>query len=213
MFEVLSPFDRWSDVLEKIAEYLQASVEAVCVANPENRTVQVLKVASGARQLTATMSSASLRFFRNSVAVSINFFPPASNKTGIASVHRSHQDRSRQLFHLQLSAVLAMDGGRIAGDASRRLASPPAEAPLGLYLHIPFCRKRCKFCYFRVYTDKNARRRRNLRARPCRTRSNWSASMPVMGGRPFRFVYFGGGTPSFLRRKQLTSLVDRLRST
>ena len=29
--------------------------------------------------------------------------------------------------------------------------------PLGLYLHIPFCRKRCKFCYFRVYTDKNAR--------------------------------------------------------
>ncbi len=30
------------------------------------------------------------------------------------------------------------------------------ETPLGLYLHIPFCRKRCKFCYFRVYTDKNA---------------------------------------------------------
>jgi len=32
-----------------------------------------------------------------------------------------------------------------------------------------------------------------------------------MGGRPFRFVYFGGGTPSFLSAKQLTSLVDRLR--
>ena len=29
--------------------------------------------------------------------------------------------------------------------------------PLGLYIHIPFCRKRCEFCYFRVYTDKNAR--------------------------------------------------------
>jgi oxygen-independent coproporphyrinogen III oxidase len=34
----------------------------------------------------------------------------------------------------------------------------------------------------------------------------------VMGGRPFRFVYFGGGTPSFLSAKQLTSLVDRLRA-
>ena len=34
--------------------------------------------------------------------------------------------------------------------------APPADVPLGLYLHIPFCRKRCKFCYFRVYTDKNA---------------------------------------------------------
>ena len=32
----------------------------------------------------------------------------------------------------------------------------PATVPLGLYLHIPFCRKRCKFCYFRVYTDKTA---------------------------------------------------------
>ncbi|MDB4489326.1 coproporphyrinogen III oxidase, partial [Akkermansiaceae bacterium] len=28
--------------------------------------------------------------------------------------------------------------------------------PLGLYHHIPFCRKRCHFCYFRVYTDKSA---------------------------------------------------------
>src|ERR1041385_2428652 len=42
--------------------------------------------------------------------------------------------------------------------ARAALDSPPKpDTPLGLYLHIPFCRKRCKFCYFRVYTDKNAR--------------------------------------------------------
>src|SRR3569832_1173401 len=35
--------------------------------------------------------------------------------------------------------------------------APRPNTPLGLYLHIPFCRKRCKFCYFRVYTDKNAK--------------------------------------------------------
>ena len=34
--------------------------------------------------------------------------------------------------------------------------SPEAGTPLGIYLHIPFCRKRCHFCYFRVYTDKSA---------------------------------------------------------
>ena len=34
--------------------------------------------------------------------------------------------------------------------------APRIEEPLGLYIHIPFCRKRCKFCYFKVYTDKNA---------------------------------------------------------
>ena len=27
---------------------------------------------------------------------------------------------------------------------------------MGLYIHIPFCRKRCRFCYFRVYTNQNA---------------------------------------------------------
>ena len=45
----------------------------------------------------------------------------------------------------------------VARDARPALESPPAPGvPLGLYLHIPFCRKRCHFCYFRVYTDKNA---------------------------------------------------------
>ena len=49
------------------------------------------------------------------------------------------------------------DGGRRARRACRRSHAPPvAGVPLGLYLHIPFCRKRCHFCYFRVYTDKNA---------------------------------------------------------
>ncbi len=39
------------------------------------------------------------------------------------------------------------------GAAHAALAAPPRPGtPLGLYLHIPFCRKRCKFCYFRVYT-------------------------------------------------------------
>src|SRR5688572_24264334 len=35
-------------------------------------------------------------------------------------------------------------------------SKPSPGVPLGMYLHIPFCRKRCHFCYFRVYTDKNA---------------------------------------------------------
>jgi hypothetical protein len=44
----------------------------------------------------------------------------------------------------------------VQSDAQLALAHQPAEVPLGLHLHIPFCRKRCHFCYFRVYTDKNA---------------------------------------------------------
>ena len=98
------------------------------------------------------------------------------------------------------------------------LAAPPRAladgglrpTPLGLYLHIPFCRKRCKFCYFRVYTDKAAPDvERYVQA--LEREIELVSQQPVMGGRPFRFVYFGGGTPSFLSAKQLTSLVNRLR--
>lgn len=91
------------------------------------------------------------------------------------------------------------------------LNSPPQEVPLGLYLHIPFCRKRCKFCYFRVYTDKNAKQIETYLSALSREIELVSA-LPCMGNRPFRFVYFGGGTPSYLSVKQLTSLVDRLRA-
>jgi oxygen-independent coproporphyrinogen-3 oxidase len=96
-------------------------------------------------------------------------------------------------------------------DVEQALHSPPREVPLGLYLHIPFCRKRCKFCYFRVYTDKNAHDVETYVSALSRE-IELVSKLPVMGGRPFRFVYFGGGTPSFLSAKQLTSLVDRLRA-
>jgi len=92
--------------------------------------------------------------------------------------------------------------------------APPGQtepAPLGLYLHIPFCRKRCKFCYFRVYTDKAAGDVETYVAALSRE-IELVSRLQIMGGRPFRFVYFGGGTPSFLSAKQLTSLVDRLRA-
>jgi oxygen-independent coproporphyrinogen III oxidase len=103
-------------------------------------------------------------------------------------------------------------------EVRRALESPPlvpagrAEpAPLGLYLHIPFCRKRCKFCYFRVYTDKNSSDVETYVSALSRE-IELVSRQKIMGGRPFRFVYFGGGTPSFLSGKQLTSLVDRLRA-
>lgn len=91
------------------------------------------------------------------------------------------------------------------------LHGPPADVPLGLYLHIPFCRKRCKFCYFKVFTDKNADQVERYLAALSRE-IELVSRLPVMGGRPFRFVYFGGGTPSFLSSKQLHRLVDRLRA-
>ncbi len=98
-----------------------------------------------------------------------------------------------------------------AVDATARpaLGTPAADIPLGLYLHIPFCRKRCHFCYFRVYTDKNAS---EVQAYLDTLAREWElyGDEPAIAGRPLDFIYFGGGTPSFLSVRQLHGLVDRL---
>jgi oxygen-independent coproporphyrinogen-3 oxidase len=98
----------------------------------------------------------------------------------------------------------------VASDARPALAAPPAPGvPLGLYLHIPFCRKRCHFCYFRVYTDRNAKEVESYLDLLAR---EWElyAGMAAVAGRKVDFVYFGGGTPSFLSTRQLEGLVKRL---
>ena len=97
-------------------------------------------------------------------------------------------------------------------DAQPALASVAADVPLGLYLHIPFCRKRCHFCYFRVYTGKNASEVQvylDVLAR------EWELyhEQRAIAGRRLDFVYFGGGTPSFLSVRQLSGLVKRLKAT
>lgn len=97
------------------------------------------------------------------------------------------------------------------GQAIDTLNSPPADVPLGLYLHIPFCRKRCKFCYFKVFTDRNASEIEEYLAALSRE-IELVSKLPAMGDRPFRFVYFGGGTPSFLSSRQLHRLVERLQA-
>ena len=87
--------------------------------------------------------------------------------------------------------------------------APSPGVPLGLYLHIPFCRKRCHFCYFRVYTDKNAQEVGDYLDVLAR---EWElyVTRPAIAGRPLNFVYFGGGTPSFLSTQQLQGLVGRI---
>ena len=84
-------------------------------------------------------------------------------------------------------------------------------ASLGLYHHIPFCRKRCHFCYFRVYTDKNASEIKNYLDATIQE-LKYFAEKPRIAGRKPRFVYFGGGTPSYLSASQLSDLTDQMKA-
>jgi oxygen-independent coproporphyrinogen-3 oxidase len=88
-------------------------------------------------------------------------------------------------------------------------APPRPDVPLGQYIHIPFCRKRCKFCYFRVYTDKNADQVSDYIDALVRENEIYAGKAAV-SGRPLKYVYFGGGTPSYVSVKHLENLVERL---
>jgi oxygen-independent coproporphyrinogen-3 oxidase len=93
--------------------------------------------------------------------------------------------------------------------ADRLDQEPADDVPFGLYVHIPFCRKRCDFCYFRVYTDNDAERvRRYVDAVIAETAMY--AERALIRGRKPTFVYFGGGTPSYLSVDQLQYLFEGL---
>ncbi len=92
------------------------------------------------------------------------------------------------------------------------LAAPnaPRTTPLGQYVHIPFCRKRCHFCYFKVYTDKDSSEIRGYLDALLQELTVY-AHKPVIAGRKPKFVYFGGGTPSYLSPDQLKFLTDGMK--
>jgi len=81
---------------------------------------------------------------------------------------------------------------------------------LGVYLHIPFCRKRCHFCYFKVYTDKDASEIERYLDATIRELTLYCEKR-FIGGRKSKFVYFGGGTPSYISSRQLSRLVDEMK--
>ncbi|HEX4721883.1 MAG TPA: hypothetical protein VH333_05170 [Pseudonocardiaceae bacterium] len=96
------------------------------------------------------------------------------------------------------------------GAAHRALGGPAsANTDLGLYLHIPFCRKRCHFCYFKVYADRSKDEISAYVTTLAREMASY-AEKPALADRAPAFVYFGGGTPSCLSVRNLRYLGDEL---
>jgi oxygen-independent coproporphyrinogen III oxidase len=90
------------------------------------------------------------------------------------------------------------------------LSSKPREnTELGLYVHVPFCRKRCHFCYFKVYTDRS---KDEISSYVDALESEVAAysEKPAVAGRKATFLYVGGGTPSYLSVRHLHQLHSAL---
>ena len=76
-----------------------------------------------------------------------------------------------------------------------------------LYVHIPFCRKKCRYCSFASFPWQEAEAEKNVRLilREARARSEEAAQ-------PVDTVYIGGGTPTTLTAEQLRVLIEKIHS-
>lgn len=84
------------------------------------------------------------------------------------------------------------------------MRSEPAS--LGIYLHVPFCRTRCRYCdFYRV--GENRGRMDRFVARLGEEIDGWRDEL---SGRRVESVFFGGGTPSLLDPGELAAILDRL---
>jgi oxygen-independent coproporphyrinogen-3 oxidase len=84
-------------------------------------------------------------------------------------------------------------------------------SPIGLYLHIPFCRQRCDFCAFYLEIHRESAAAAFLHALAAEIRLQ--AIQAGIKGRSFHTVYFGGGTPTTLNASQLLGILTNIRQS
>jgi oxygen-independent coproporphyrinogen-3 oxidase len=82
----------------------------------------------------------------------------------------------------------------------------PAERPLGVYLHIPFCARKCAYCHFAIDPGRPADPRRD------RYLAALAAEIDGSTGGAADTVYFGGGTPSLIPSPRIGKLVQAVRA-
>ncbi|MEE0969914.1 MAG: radical SAM family heme chaperone HemW [Clostridia bacterium] len=79
---------------------------------------------------------------------------------------------------------------------------------LGLYLHIPFCAKKCDYCDFYSFTPENDKFMESYVSAMMLQMEDISSSCRANS---VDTVYFGGGTPSLLPISQLSRLMDSVK--
>jgi len=77
----------------------------------------------------------------------------------------------------------------------------------GIYVHIPFCARRCIYCgFFSTVRENEAARYVNALCAELQQRKEY------LHGAPVTTVYFGGGTPSRLTPGQISQVIDCIRT-
>lgn len=81
------------------------------------------------------------------------------------------------------------------------------KAPIGLYIHLPFCVKKCNYCAFTsvVANDEDKKEYVNNLLKEIRLRAK-----ELSGTKILNTIYIGGGTPSSLPAGEITKIMDTI---
>ncbi len=83
------------------------------------------------------------------------------------------------------------------------------KRPLGLYLHFPFCVRKCRYCDFLSFPSDEAGREIYLK----RLKEEIKARGAAYQDYNIETLFIGGGTPSLMTGQQLTELLDTVRAS
>jgi oxygen-independent coproporphyrinogen-3 oxidase len=81
--------------------------------------------------------------------------------------------------------------------------------PLGLYVHLPWCVRKCPYCDFNSHQLRGELpAERYLRA----LLDDLEQDLALTGQRPVAHIFFGGGTPSLFSARQIGTLLSEIRA-
>lgn len=81
------------------------------------------------------------------------------------------------------------------------------DRPIALYVHIPFCVRRCPYCAFATYASEDAKLWDNYVEALCHEIKRWQGQARV------KTTFFGGGTPSLLPARLLRRVVEAIHNS
>ena len=82
------------------------------------------------------------------------------------------------------------------------------KTPLGIYIHIPFCKAKCQYCdFYSVTSKKDGLMERYMQA-IC---THIEETAPQAPGYQVDTIFFGGGTPSYFGAEGLTTILNTIR--
>jgi putative oxygen-independent coproporphyrinogen III oxidase len=103
---------------------------------------------------------------------------------------------------------------RVSGGPSSLILHPTslhftALPPLSLYIHIPFCARKCPYCDFNSHEARGALPEARYVAALV---ADLEAALPLVWGRRVGSVFFGGGTPSLFSAESIDAILAAVRA-